>query len=367
MMPEPGVRREKIDQHVGLLPLAARHLNFVEQVRPREAGDERLRLVQGEQLDDVAPHPIGGRGRQGDRRRIAQQAAEMAEPGVVGAKIVPPLADAMGLVDRQQLHPHRPNRIEKSPAAKPLGHHVEQPKLAGRHAVEPVVLLRRRERAVDEAHRQPQRMELIDLVFHQRDQRRNHQRQTVEHQCRQLVAEALSAAGGHDAKAIPPGKNRRDHLFLPGAERTEPKAGQVRLRQRRWIGHERGSCQSRIIMAHAAGANERHAGSTLCSRSHALRGNPPSATLHVRASDTERPSRGVPTRSVGTSGNVDLFPADGTADCAERRDRGGMNRLVAVGTCPLQRRNRILRQRPQTLQRCGRLHANPWFAVCRAP
>ena len=141
MMPEPGVSAKKLDEHLGLLPLAARHLDFVEQVRPREAGDEGLRLVQGELLDDVAPHAIGGRGRQGDGGRIAQQAAEIAEPGVVGAEIVPPLADAMGLVDRQQLDAHRPNRVEKSPAAKPLGHDVDQPELAGRHAIEPVVLL----------------------------------------------------------------------------------------------------------------------------------------------------------------------------------------------------------------------------------
>ncbi len=256
-MPEPGVRPRKFDEQFGLLPLSPRHLNFVEQIGPGETGDEGRRLVQGQQFDDVAPHPIGGRGRQGDCRRIAQQAAEMAEPGIIGAKIVPPLAGAMGLVNRQQLDPHRPNRIEKSPAAKPLRHHVEQPKLAGGHPLEPVVLLRRRERAIDEAHRQTQRLELIDLVLHQRDQRRNHQRQPVESQRRQLVAEAFSAAGGHDAKTIVSGKNRRDHLLLPGAKRIEPEAGKVRLRRRCWSWTWRGPCQSRIITLHLAGANER--------------------------------------------------------------------------------------------------------------
>ena len=72
-------------------------------------------------------------------------------------------------------------------------------------------------------HRQSQRMELIDLIFHQRDQRRNDQCQTIQHQRRQLIAETLSAAGRHDAEAIPPGENRRDHMFLPGAERLSPK------------------------------------------------------------------------------------------------------------------------------------------------
>ena len=137
------------------------------------------RLVQRQLLDDVAADAVGGRGGQGDRGRVAQQLAEIAQPGVVGAKIVPPFADAMGLVDRQQLQPHRPHRLQKPRAAEPLRHDVDQAELARRHAVEPVVLLGRRQRAVDERHRQPQRLELIDLVLHQRDQRRDDQRQPV--------------------------------------------------------------------------------------------------------------------------------------------------------------------------------------------
>ena len=93
---------EELDQHIRLLPLARRRLDFVDQVRPREPRDIRFRLVAGRLLDDVAAHPIGGRGRQRDGSRVAQQAAEIAESGIVGAKIMPPLADAMGLVDRQQ-------------------------------------------------------------------------------------------------------------------------------------------------------------------------------------------------------------------------------------------------------------------------
>ena len=184
--------------------------------------------MQGQLLDDVAADAVGGRGRQGDGGRIAQQAAEIAQPGVIGAKIVPPLADAMGLVDRQQLQPHRPHRLEEPPAAEPLRHHVDQAELAGRHPVEPGVLLGHRQRAVDERDRQAQRLELIDLVLHQGDQRRDHQRQAVQdHGRRQLVAEALAAAGGHDAEAIPPGQHGGNHLLLPMPEGRKPEPRQI--------------------------------------------------------------------------------------------------------------------------------------------
>ena len=88
------------------------------------------------------------------------------------------------------------------------GDNVDQPELAGRHAFQPGVLLRRRQRAVDEAHRQAQRLELIDLILHQGDQRRDDQGQTVQGDGGQLVAEALTPAGGHDTQAVLLGQNR---------------------------------------------------------------------------------------------------------------------------------------------------------------
>ena len=74
--------------------------------------------------------------------------------------------------------------------------------------------------------RQPQRLELVHLVLHQGDQRRNDQSQAVDGQGRQLIAEALSAAGGHDAQAILPGQHRGDHFPLPRPKRGEPEPRQ---------------------------------------------------------------------------------------------------------------------------------------------
>ena len=172
--------------------------------------------MQRQLLDDVAADAIGGRGRQGDGRRVAQQLAEIAQAGVVGAEIVSPLADAMGLVDRQQLRSHRRGpprgtaRCETAPAPRRPAGTARPPCWSSRAYCSAIG-----RRAVDERDRQPERLELIDLVLHQGDQRRDDQRQAVEDHGRQLVAEAFSAAGGHDAEAIPPRKHRRNHLFWP--------------------------------------------------------------------------------------------------------------------------------------------------------
>ncbi len=225
---DPRARRsgKQLQQQIRLLPLGGWALDFVEQVRPGKTGDESPRLAEIELLDDIPANPVGGRGRQGDGGRVAQHPPEMAQPSVIGPEVVAPLADTVRLVDRHQTQTGRTHGCEKPLAAEALGHHVHQAVLSAGHVFQPRGLLPHRQRAVDVRNRQAQTAELIHLILHQRDQRRDHQRQSVQHHRRQLVAKALAAAGGHHAKAILAGQQRRDHLALP-----RPKAGQSEPRQ----------------------------------------------------------------------------------------------------------------------------------------
>ena len=79
----------------------------------------------------------------------------------------------------------------------------------------------------------PSACKLIDLVLHQGDQRRDDQRQPVQRHGRQLVAEALAAAGRHDAQAVPPGQHGRDHFPLAVAEGRQAEPRQVGVEVRR--------------------------------------------------------------------------------------------------------------------------------------
>ena len=75
--------------------------------------------------------------------------------------------------------------------------------------------------------RQPQRLELIDLILHQRDQRRDNQREAVLHDRRKLIAKTLAAAGGHHAQTVFAGEDCLDHFPLTG-----PKARQSEAREK---------------------------------------------------------------------------------------------------------------------------------------
>ena len=58
----------------------------------------------------------------------------------------------------------------------------------------------------------------LDLVLHQRDQRRDDERQPRQQQGRDLIAERLARAGWHDGQRVPSGQKGADDLLLPGAE-----------------------------------------------------------------------------------------------------------------------------------------------------
>jgi hypothetical protein len=61
----------------------------------------------------------------------------------------------------------------------------------------------------------PQR---LDLVVHQGDQGRDHQRRPPEEAARELIDEALALAGRHDQEEAAVGQQRLDRLALTRAE-----------------------------------------------------------------------------------------------------------------------------------------------------
>ena len=61
----------------------------------------------------------------------------------------------------------------------------------------------------------------VDLVFHQRNERRDDDRQAVEHQCRQLVAQTLAAGGRKNGQHGPAVQETRNNFRLAVAKLGE--------------------------------------------------------------------------------------------------------------------------------------------------
>ena len=115
-----------------LSPAARRHLGHLHrEVRPAEAVDEAPRVHEAELRADVVLDARRRRRRQRDDRRGAQQREPRAEEPVVGAEIVPPVRDAVRLVDGDERRGPLGEHLGEARHREPLGGDEEEVELPG--------------------------------------------------------------------------------------------------------------------------------------------------------------------------------------------------------------------------------------------
>ena len=190
-LPPLGDARQRHDREAQVGAVERRHH------LPRIAGD-------AEPFEDVASHLRVRRGREREGARVAQLLAQAAQHEVVGAEVVPPVRDAMRLVDRQQPYAGAAQPGDQPLVAQPLGREVEQRHAALDEVEVAGVAVGARHVGVDEGGADAGGVQALHLVLHERDQRRDDER-TPDIERRQHVAEALATAGGHDRQHIAPG------------------------------------------------------------------------------------------------------------------------------------------------------------------
>ena len=180
-------------------------------------------------------------------------------------------------------------------------------------------------------------LELLHLVLHQRDERRDDQRQPLQHHRRQLVAEALARAGGHHHHHVAPGEHRVHHLGLARPEGGESE-GPLEFRARVVVEPERLRHAPHLHrLPPAVKASPEPAGSAWRSP--------------ARASETYRPA--PTTRWSRTRRWKILAPACSSRVSARIRLRGlGVSRGVVVGEDDRRRPRR--QRRPEHLPRVHR-------------
>ena len=123
----------------------------VGQVRAVEPADQHDRIAQPQLGDDVAAHALGGGRGECVHRDAGEFVAEAAELAVLGAEVVAPLADAVRLVDGDELDAAVAEQAAQPIAAladKPLRRDIEQAARIGTDRGDHLVALCRRQRAV---------------------------------------------------------------------------------------------------------------------------------------------------------------------------------------------------------------------------
>ena len=115
-----------------------------------EAGDELLRPVQAQLLDDVLAHPLGGRRRQRQERHARQAAPQFAQLAIVGPKVMPPHRDAVRLVHGHKTDFETGEKVLETRLCQPLRRDVQNLECALLRPCLDAIDLGVRERAVDE-------------------------------------------------------------------------------------------------------------------------------------------------------------------------------------------------------------------------
>ncbi len=158
--------------------------------------------------------------------RIAERAQRGAEAAVGRPEVVAPLRDAVRLVHHEEVDRALLELVEKVAVGELLGRGEDELGLAAPDARERLAPLALGEHAVDGGGLQPALAELVGLVLHERDERRDHDRGALHVQRGQLVAQRLAGAGRHDGERVAASEHALDHFALtrPQAPQPEPAA-----------------------------------------------------------------------------------------------------------------------------------------------
>ena len=141
--------------------------DVVPQVRPVEAGDDGLGILEPELPHDIGADMLGRRRGERHDRRPAEPFAHLCDAQVARAEIVTPLADAMCLVDRQQRHTHLLETLGRAPEIEPLRCEVQHLHASARDARHALRYLAGREGAIDEGGRNTTRRQRVHLILHE--------------------------------------------------------------------------------------------------------------------------------------------------------------------------------------------------------
>jgi hypothetical protein len=192
-MPGFGASCTRWQQQAVLRLLVGALLDPEPDVGPVEAPYHRLGVLHPEPLHDVFAHARAGGGGEREDRRPAELLDDLAEAGVVGPEVVPPLAHAVRLVDDEQRGLVRHHALQRLLVVELLGREEEVFEVARAEVLERFAPLPHPLHRVDDGRpREALFLDELDLILLKCDERRHDDRGPADEQAGDLVDRRFS-------------------------------------------------------------------------------------------------------------------------------------------------------------------------------
>jgi hypothetical protein len=211
------------DEREQLLERLRLGLDPVLDVRTVEARDELLRRAEIEPRDDLFVRLLGRRRGERDARNGWPALVQKVQLKVVGTEVVTPLRNTVSFVDREQRDVRPVEEREGRLHLEALGREIQKVEFAGEERgfdAHPLVAVLGR---VEERRAHTDRRKGVDLVLHQRDERRDDDAGSRSDESGDLVAQRLTAAGRHENESVAAAHDLLDDVGLAVAERVIPE------------------------------------------------------------------------------------------------------------------------------------------------
>jgi len=190
----------------------------VGDVRAVEGGGEDGGVRQFQPLDDVVAGMRISRRRQRHARHAGIIGGELAQFPVFRAKIMAPLRNAMSLVDGEQRDLRAADQLTETRRHDTLGRDIEKIERAVADGAADVEKFLAAKRGIQRGGVDPDLLQRLHLIAHQRDQRRNDDADAIAAERRNLEAERLARPGREKHDGIAARNHLLDHRRLLAAK-----------------------------------------------------------------------------------------------------------------------------------------------------
>ena len=182
------------------------------------------RILQMQTCDNILLNALcGGRGKCTDNRTVWQFRKEICDLKIARPEILPPLGNTVCLIHRNHGNVRIICKVQKARSVEPLRCHINNFVFSLRCIGKCRAYLIFCQGTVDVGRVYACLIQCLDLIRHERNQRGDHKRNSLEHQRRDLITQRFSRTCRHDAKDILSLQDSGHQFLLAGPQAVVSK------------------------------------------------------------------------------------------------------------------------------------------------